>query len=113
MGRSKSEKDKELADRAKLARAWHAWHREQLKEALEGVHRDVFERLMARLKDLRSARELVDAVGREDWGAVSADERLEALHQINLAICALRERQELTPIDDPLPGQPENAFHVI
>ena len=47
---------KALADRAHLLRAWRRWHREQLKEALAGVHGAVLERLMAKLKDLRSAR---------------------------------------------------------
>ena len=36
-----------------------------------------------------------------------------ALHEINAAITALRERNGLAPIDDPLPGAPENAFRII
>jgi hypothetical protein len=45
--------------------------------------------------------------------AVDFDTRLTALHQINNAITRLREHSGLTPIDDPLPGQPENAFRII
>jgi len=57
MAQPKSEKDKKLADDARLLRSWRAFHREQLQEALVGLHRDVMGRLMAQLKDLRSARE--------------------------------------------------------
>jgi hypothetical protein len=100
MARPKSEKNKELTDREKLLRARRAWHREQLKEALNGIHGDVKRRLMDQLEDLRSARELVDFIAAQDWGAVDADTRLTALHQINNAIVALREQQGLTGIDD-------------
>ena len=106
-------KEQELNDRATLLRAWRRWRREQLEQALTGIHAVVFERLMTRLKDLRSARELVDFIAAQDWTAVDYDTRFTALHQINNAIAALRERNGLTPIDDPLPGAPENAFRII
>jgi hypothetical protein len=99
----------ELSDRSRLARAWKRSHREQLEAALAGVHGAMFERLMAQLKDLRSARELVDFIAIQDWSAVDADTRFTALHRINIAITALRERHGLAP----LPGQPENAFRII
>jgi hypothetical protein len=111
--RHNKQQQQKLADDARLLRAWKRWHREQLKEALAGVHAAVFERLMTRLKDLRSARELVDFIAAQDWTAVDYDTRFTALHQINNAIAALRERNGLTPIDDPLPGAPENAFRII
>ena len=59
MKRRRSEKEKELVDNAHLLRAWRAWHREQLEEALAGLHGGVLERLTAELKNFRSARELV------------------------------------------------------
>ena len=110
--RSEAEK-KKLANDARLLRAWRKWHAEQLEDALAGVHAAVFERLMTQLKDLRSARELVDFIAAQDWTVVDYDTRLIALHQINNAISALRERSGLTPFDDPLAGQPENAFRII
>jgi hypothetical protein len=73
----------------------------------------VLERLMGELKDLQSARALVDFISAQDWSAVDADTRLIALHEINTAITKLRERTGLDPISDPLPGQPENAFRII
>src|SRR5262245_20159196 len=98
-------KEQELADRSRFLRAWRKWHRERLEEALAGVHRDVLARLVNQLKDLRSARKLVDFIAAQDWTVVDYDTRFIALHQINNAISTLRERSGLTPFDDPLPGQ--------
>jgi hypothetical protein len=105
--------DQKLADNARLLRSWHRWHREQLEAALAGIHRDVIERLLAQLNNLHSARALVNFIDTQDWAAVDANTRLIALHEIGRAITALRERNGLVPIDDPLPGAPENAFRII
>ena len=113
MPRNSKQRDRELADNAHLLRAWKRWHTEQLEEALAGVHRDVLERVMAQLKDLKSARELVNAMAAEDWSAVDADTRLVVLHQVNAAITELRLESGADPISDPLPGQPDNAFRII
>jgi len=100
--RRKSEKDQKLADDARLLKAWRNWHAEQLEEALAGVHHDVLKRLMAQLKDLRSARELVSFISAQDWSTVDADTRFICLHEINTAICALRQKlgQPIHPADD-------------
>jgi hypothetical protein len=95
------------------SRGWRRWHREQLEEVLAGVHRSVLEHLMKQLKDLRSARELIDFVSAQDWGAIDADTRFIALHEVNAAITKLRERLGLPPIDDALPGQRATAFQII
>jgi hypothetical protein len=92
---------------------WRAWHREQLEDALIGVHRDVMQRLMAQLKDLRSARELVAFIEAQDWATVDADTRLTALHEINTTIMRLRERMGQEPIDDALPGESLRAYQLI
>ena len=111
--RRRSEKEQTLQDNARLLRAWKRWHREQLKQALCGLHRDVLERLMLQLENLQSARELVGFIEAQDWTAIDVETRFIALHEINAAITALRERNGLAPIDDPLPGAPENAFRII
>ena len=113
MKRRRTAKEKELEDNAKLLRQWKHWHAEQLKEALAGVHRDVLERVMAQLENLKSARELVNAMATENWSVVDAKTRLTALHEINVAITKLRSKSGLEPIDDPLPGEPDNAFRII
>lgn len=111
--RTKAEEDKALAEHAYLLRAWKKFHAEELQQALEGVHASVMARLMAHLKDLRSARELVATIEAEDWSAIDVNTRLIALHQINSAITKLREKQGLTQIDDALPGEPLRAFQLI
>jgi len=114
MARSKSAKEqKKLADNARLLRWWKAWHREQLEQALDGMHGDIMRGLMAQLKDLRSARELVDFISARNWSRVDANTRMIALHEINCAIVALRSKSGLEPISDPLPDQPDNAFRII
>ena len=110
---SKQEREHELADQARLTRVWRAWHFEQLEEALLGLHGGVLERLMVQLKELRTARELVNFISAQDWSVVDDDTRAIVLHQINRAITALRERQGLAPIDDALPGKPLTAFQII
>jgi hypothetical protein len=111
--KQRAAKEQKLKERNTLLRAWRKWHAEQLEEVLKGVHRDVFERLMKQLKDLRSARKVVDFIAAQNWAAVDHDARFIALHEINNAIVRLREASALTPIDDPLPGQPESAFRII
>ena len=110
---SKQEREHELADQARLTRAWRAWHFEQLEEALLGLHGGVLERLMVQLKELRTARELVNFISAQDCSVVDDDTRAIVLHQINRAITTLRERQGLAPIDDALPGEPLTAFQII
>jgi hypothetical protein len=86
---------------------------EQLEEALAGLHRDVLERVMTQLKELRSARELVESIAAQDWSAVDSGTRSVALHEINNAITRLREQIRLLPIDDALPSERANAFVLI
>jgi hypothetical protein len=115
MKRLPRDQQKELADQARLLRAWKAWHREQLDEALAGPHGSTIAQLMLRLDqlELSSAAVLLDFMRRTDWNEVSCDARLIALHQINDAICRLRERNGMAPLDDPLPGQPDNVFRRV
>jgi hypothetical protein len=35
------------------------------------------------------------------------------LHEANISIATFREKRGLDPIDDPLPGEPSNAFRMI
>ena len=113
MKRSRTAQEKKRADDQRLLRWWRAWHREQLEQALDGMHGDIMRGLMAQLKDLHSARVLVDFISARDWSRVDANTRLVALHEIDSAICALRTKAGLDFISDPLPGEPDNAFRII
>jgi hypothetical protein len=109
------DQQKKLNDDVRLLRAWKAYHREQLDDALVGANGAVVAELMALLDrlELNSAAALLDAVQRTAWNKISYETRLTVLHQINQAIARLRERNGLRAIDDPLPGQPENVFRRI
>lgn len=115
MKRLPPDQEKELAEQAYLLRAWRKWHAEQLEEALAGAHGAQLAELVTALDrlELDSAAMLLDFMQRTDWSSVSYDVRLTALHQINESICRLRERHGLPPIDDGVPGQPDNAFRRI
>lgn len=97
----------------RLLREWRAWHHGELEEALAGAHRGLFLQLTEHLGNLRSACELVQFIEAQDWSAIDAHTRLVALHQINKAICALRERLGQFPIDDALPGESLRAYQLI
>jgi hypothetical protein len=110
-----TKQEKQLADNAKMMRAWRRWHREQLEEVFRGPHGPMIERLMVVLKELslQSAPLLLAYIRGVDWGTVDANTRFIVLHEINAAIAAMRERHGMAPFDDPLPGQPENVTRLI
>ena len=108
--------EKELDEQGKLYRQWKAWRREKLDALLAGPHgREV--KGLVRLMDtmtLSSAAALVQLIERAVWiKAMSPAERADLLGAIGQRITRLRERNGLTPFDDPMPGQPDGAFHRI
>ena len=108
-------KEKELADQARLTRAWRNWHREEREAVLAGPYaRTLAElfRMFANLKHVTPAQ-LIGFVGAIDWGSIDHQTRLTVLHEVNTAITKFRERQGLDSISDPLPGAPPNAFQII
>jgi len=48
-----------------------------------------------------------------DWGTVDYFTRLTVLHEINMAITKMRERNGLSPFDDGFPGDRPNVFQTI
>jgi len=114
--RHRSEKElKKLNDDTHLLRAWKAFHREELEEALAGPHRSLLELLMAQLKNLdgSSGSALVHLIRSQNWSGVDARAKFVALHEINTAVCKLRERDGKPPIDDGLWGERANVFQTI
>jgi len=115
MKRHKSEKNKKLADDARLLRWWRAWHREQRDAVLVGPHArtlgELF-RMFSAIEHVKPAQ-LIGFIGAIDWAAIDYQTRLTVLHEVNTAVTKLREKRDFDPIDDPLPGMPPNAFQVI
>ena len=108
-------KEKELADQARVTRAWRNWHREERNTALSGPHaRTLAElfRMFANLKNVTPAQ-LIGFIGAIDWGAIDYPTRLVTLHELNTAITRYRERRGLEPISDPLPNEPDSPYRTI
>jgi len=115
MKRRPRDQEKEPADQARLQRDWKVWHREQHEQALVGAHGAVIADLMLQLDqlELRSASMLLARIQRTNWSTVEQDVRLTVLHQIQQTIIRLRAHNGLPPLDDLLPGQPDNIFRRI
>jgi len=106
---------KKLADDARLMRWWKAWHREQRDTVLAGPHATTLVELFRMFSNIKhvSPAQLISFINAIDWSAIDYQTRLVVLHEVNSAITKFRESQKLEPIDDPLPGQPDNAFRII
>src|SRR6516225_8155326 len=115
MRRSKSEKDKKLADDQRLLRWWRAFHREERDAVLAGPHARTLAELFRMFSSIQyvTPAQLVGFIGAIDWNAIDYQTRLTVLHEVNSAITKFREKRGLESIDDPLPGQPDNAFRII
>jgi hypothetical protein len=82
---------------------------------LDGEHGAQVRELLALLKQLDpdSAPSLLAMLWRFDWFAhADLNTRHKILALIDTACCRVRVRAGLAPIDDPLPGAPDNVFLV-
>src|SRR5260370_25477518 len=101
MKRLPRDQQKELADNARLLRAWKKFHREELEEALAGPHGATIAELLTLLDqlELSSAAVLLNFIQRNDWSSVSYDTRLAVLPQINTPITRMTGPHGLAPFD--------------
>ena len=115
MQRRQSEKNRKLADDARLMKWWRTWHREQRDLALAGSHGAVLGELFRMIKNLEHIRpsQLVGFARCIDWAAIDTNTKLITLHELNAAITKLREACGQEPIDDGLPGEPLRVFQRI
>jgi hypothetical protein len=106
-------KEKELADNARLLRWWKTWHREQRDEAL-AKYPDLAElfRMFRNLKHVQPVQ-VLGLASSIDWSVVDYATKLTIVHEFNTRVTALREKRDLEPIDDPLPGEPESPFRQL
>jgi hypothetical protein len=107
-------KEQELADNARLLRAWKAFHREERDAVLAGPYATTLAELFQAFANIECVKpaQLVGFIAAVDWSAIDYQTRLTVLHEVNTAITKWRERQGLDPISDPL-GAPPNAFQII
>jgi hypothetical protein len=104
-----------LEERDQLFAMWRRWRRDRVEALLSGPHGEAVGELTAFLKGmtLEQAPELITLVERGPWRQADTDTRFEILGLIDAAIVRLRERNDLDPFDDALPGEPLTAFQVI
>jgi hypothetical protein len=114
---SKQQQEKEVREQARLLQAWRVWHSDARKTILVGPHRDMFERLLFILKDLKldSAPLLLGYIRNINWATIDAETRQVILHEIGTAITTLRVRNEHVPFDDPIPFPDDlpSVFSII
>ena len=112
---SKSERERELANQAKLTRAWKAFHREEREAVLAGPYSATLAELFRMFANLPHVQpsQLVGYTRAIDWSEIDYPTRLTIIHEANAAITKLREQRGLDPISDPLPGASDNVFRII
>jgi len=108
-------KEKELADNARLLRAWRKFHREEREAVLAGPYATTLIELFRMFANIQyvAPAQLVGFVQSINWANVDYAVRLTVLHEINNAITEFRVERDMEPINDPLPGEPESPFRLI
>jgi hypothetical protein len=107
--------EKALAERDDLFHLWKLHRQERLEVLLAGQHGGAARELVAFLQamTLDDGDHLVELVRAAGWARVDADTKFEVLSLINTAICAVRERAGLPPIDDALPNEAPTTFIIL
>jgi hypothetical protein len=115
MNPNRSKKEKELAENARLLRAWKKFHRDELEAVLAGPYGTTLAELFRMFENMKHVRssQLIGYMRAIEWSQVDYPTRLTVLHEVNAAITKLREQQGLPPMDDALPGEPLRAYQVI
>jgi hypothetical protein len=106
---------KALTERRKQFTHYRHWQREQQASLLKGPYSEPARKLLALLKRLTldAAPDLVAHIRSGPWTGADPDTRYLVLALVDAAIADLRERHELPPFDDALPGEPLTAFQII
>jgi hypothetical protein len=103
--RAERKLEKEKQDRDILFGQWKEWHLKRKQELLEGSFSGAAQELGLFLEGMtiKDASALIELVSRGPWGTADDDTRFLVLGMISHAIIYLREREGLSPFDDPIP----------
>jgi len=106
---------KALQERDLLMRLWKRWHKDNVKAELEGAYQQELQALINFLNamKLEDERKLLKFVLAGPWVAAPSEVRYLVLRLISTKQASLREKAELPPFDDPLPGAPLNTYLTI
>jgi len=106
---------KVLQERDLLMRLWKNWRRDVVKASLEGPYQKQLEQLIAFLDamKLEDERKLLKLVQAGPWTEAHIDIRYLVLRLCSTRLANLREKEDLPPFDDALPGQPLTVYQLI
>ena len=112
---SKQERERERAGDGKMFRTWKKFHRDEKAAVLAGPYARTLSELFRMFANIECVQpaQLIGFIDAIDWGSIDFDTRLTVLHEVNAAVTRYREKRGLPPIDDPLPGAPDNVFRAI
>jgi hypothetical protein len=111
--RWQSARDKELRGQCTEFRLWKRWRRDRLDDLLAGPYGEPAQALLAFLKTMAGPTALIDFIASGPWANADVDVQFEILSLLDAVIIKRRECLGLAPMDDSLPGQPENAFLIL
>jgi hypothetical protein len=111
--RRRAAQDKALKERAYELRQWRRWRRERFEELLNGPYAEPARALVDFCKTVTSSTALIEFVKAGPWSDADTNVRIEVLTFVDAVITKQRERRSLVPFDDPLPGQPDNAWLIL
>src|SRR6516165_632620 len=107
---------KRLREREQQAASWRRWQMQCSEALLAGPYapaaHDLIEFLEAMTLEAGEP-ELVERINRGPWFGADPDTRYAVLTLIDGAIAAVRERNDLPPFSDALPGEPETVFQIV
>lgn len=106
---------KAVIERDQLTKLWKAWRRDRLTEELEGPYRKQLQVLVDFLEKMTLQEEpkLLKLMCVKYWRKAPEDIRYLTLRLISTRIVTLREKAELPPFDDALPGEPLTVYQTI
>jgi hypothetical protein len=106
---------KALSERDQLFRLWKQWRRDVVNEELDGPYQVELQALIDFLNGmtLQDEQRLLKLVKTGPWKKSPADIRYLVLRLVSTRIVTLREKAELEPFDDALPGQPLTTYQLI
>jgi hypothetical protein len=112
MHRSQAREQEREAESRQLRR-WKQWRHERLDALLAGPYAEPANALCAFLKTMSRPTALIEFVKSGLWASADPNTRSEVLALVNTAIIRQRERRNMEPFDDALPGQPKNVFLIL
>lgn len=108
--------EKDLLDEAQLLKLYRRERKKQLQALLDGPFGPDVRGLLSfmRTMTLSSAPGLIALVRKAIWiKALPEDHKYILLRLVSQGIARVREKNGLSPFDDPLPDQPDKAFQTV